>query len=105
MVGRMEAMEKRFDAMLQAVKTVRPALETFYATLSDEQKADLNGSSGPGRFWRWRPLVNWCAVRRCGRGLEAKGKADKAAKRARRLEGHASRQIIPMRARLAHQPD
>jgi hypothetical protein len=54
MVGRIEAMEKRLDAMLQAVKTVRPALETFYATLSDEQKADLNGSSGPGRFWRWR---------------------------------------------------
>ena len=54
MVGRMEAMEKRLDAMLQAVKTVRPALDAFYATLSDEQKADLNGGSGPGRFWRWR---------------------------------------------------
>lgn len=54
MVGRMEAMEKRLDAMLQAVKTVRPALEAFYATLSDEQKAGLNVGSGPGRFWRWR---------------------------------------------------
>ena len=27
MVGRMEAMEKRVDAMSQAIKTVRPALE------------------------------------------------------------------------------
>ncbi len=53
-VGRMEAMEKRLDAMLQAVKTVRPALDAFYATLSDEQKASLDGSSRPGRFWRWR---------------------------------------------------
>src|SRR6188474_2415540 len=34
MVGRVEAMEKRLEAMLQAVKTVRPAFEAFYATLS-----------------------------------------------------------------------
>ena len=45
MVGRMEAMEKRLDAMSQAVKTVRPAFEAFYATLSDEQKAKLNSAS------------------------------------------------------------
>ncbi len=54
MVGRMEAMEKRLEAMLGAVKTVRPAFEAFYATLSDEQKASLNVSSGPRWFWRWR---------------------------------------------------
>lgn len=55
MVGRMEAMEKRLDAMSQAIKTVRPALEAFYATLSDEQKAQLNSDRGRhGRFWRWR---------------------------------------------------
>lgn len=54
MVGRMEAMEKRLDAMLQAVKTVRPALEAFYATLSDDQKASLNVGPGRNRFWRWR---------------------------------------------------
>ena len=54
MVGRMEAMEKRLDAMLQAVKSVRPAFEAFYATLSDEQKASLNSSSARSRFWRWR---------------------------------------------------
>ena len=53
-VGRMEAMEKRLDAMLQAVKTVRPTLEAFYATLSEEQKDSLNTGSGRARFWHWR---------------------------------------------------
>ena len=55
MPGRMEAMEKRMDAMLQAVKSVRPALDAFYATLNSEQKARLDSNSGPHRrFWRWR---------------------------------------------------
>ena len=51
-VARMELMEKRADAMSQAIKTVRPAMDAFYATLSDEQKSQLN--SGSGRYWRWR---------------------------------------------------
>ncbi len=51
-IGRTEAMEKRMDAMLQAVRMVRPALEALYATLSDEQKARLDSSSYRGRFWR-----------------------------------------------------
>jgi cytosine/adenosine deaminase-related metal-dependent hydrolase len=55
MVGRMEASEKRLDAMLQAIKTMRPALEGFYATLTDEQKAQIDSSTGRrGRFWHWR---------------------------------------------------
>jgi hypothetical protein len=37
--ARLAAVGKRLDAMLQAVKTVRAALDTFYGTLSDEQKA------------------------------------------------------------------
>ena len=49
MVGRMEAMEKRLDAMSQAIKTVRPALEAFYATLSDEQKAQTQFRPGAAR--------------------------------------------------------
>jgi hypothetical protein len=53
-IGRTEAMEKRMDAMLQAVRTVRPALEALYATLSDEQKARLDSNSHRGRFWHWR---------------------------------------------------
>jgi hypothetical protein len=53
-VARIDLMEKRADAMAQAVKTVKPALQAFYDTLNDEQKARLDRNSGPGRFWRWR---------------------------------------------------
>lgn len=49
---RLGAMEKRLDAMLQAVRTVRPAFDAFYATLTGEQKAALN-RAGP-RQWGWR---------------------------------------------------
>jgi hypothetical protein len=52
--GRSEAMEKRMDTMLQAIRALRPALEAFYATLSDEQKARLDSNVGRGRSWRWR---------------------------------------------------
>jgi hypothetical protein len=38
-VGRLEAMEKRVEAMLQAARTMQPALQGFYASLSNEQKA------------------------------------------------------------------
>lgn len=41
-VGRLAQMEKRLDAMLQAAKTLQPALEDFYASLSNEQKARFN---------------------------------------------------------------
>jgi hypothetical protein len=40
--GRVEAMEKRLDAMLGAVRTVQPALVKFYDALGDEQKARFN---------------------------------------------------------------
>lgn len=46
--GRLEAMTARLQATLQAVQTVRPALETFYAALSDEQKERFN-ELGPKR--------------------------------------------------------
>ena len=41
-VARLDAMEKRLDALITAAKTVQPALEGFYASLSDEQKAQFN---------------------------------------------------------------
>jgi len=41
-VGRLETMEKRTDAMIQAANAVRPALEEFYTALSPEQKARFN---------------------------------------------------------------
>jgi hypothetical protein len=40
--GRLEAMEKRLQAMIDAASTVRPALDSFYASLSSEQKARFN---------------------------------------------------------------
>jgi hypothetical protein len=41
-LGRLEAMEKRLDAMVQAAALVQPALDEFYAALSNEQKARFN---------------------------------------------------------------
>jgi LTXXQ motif family protein len=40
--GRLDAMEKRLQAMVDAAKTVKPALESFYASLTSEQKARFN---------------------------------------------------------------
>jgi len=39
---RLDAMAKRLDATVQAVKTVRPAPQDFYASLNDEQKARIS---------------------------------------------------------------
>ena len=41
-VGRLETMQQRLEAMIEAANTVRPALDDFYASLSNEQKAKLN---------------------------------------------------------------
>ncbi|MGP0090312.1 MAG: Spy/CpxP family protein refolding chaperone [Xanthobacteraceae bacterium] len=46
--ARLAAVGKRLDTMLQAVKTVRPALNDFYAALNDEQKARFE-AIGPER--------------------------------------------------------
>jgi hypothetical protein len=40
--GRLDAMEKRLQSMIDAANTVRPALESFYASLTGEQKARFN---------------------------------------------------------------
>ncbi len=40
--GRLRAMANRINATLEAVKIVRPALENFYNSLSDEQQARFN---------------------------------------------------------------
>ena len=45
---RLAAIGKRLDVMLQAVQQVRTALDGFYATLSDEQKAQFE-AIGPRR--------------------------------------------------------
>jgi len=41
-VGRLQAMEKRLSAMLQAANQIQPALDDFYASLTAEQKARFN---------------------------------------------------------------
>jgi hypothetical protein len=40
--ARLDAMNNRLDAMVQAAKTLRPTLGAFYASLTDEQKAQFN---------------------------------------------------------------
>ncbi len=50
--ARLEVMEKRLDAMLQAVKIVRPAFEKFYTSLDKEQQERFE-NVGP-RQWGWR---------------------------------------------------
>jgi hypothetical protein len=47
--GRVEAMEKRLEAIVVAVKAVQPALANFYKALTDEQKARFNTLGSPPR--------------------------------------------------------
>jgi hypothetical protein len=49
--ARLEAIASRLDTMLQAVKSVRAALDDFYGKLSDEQKAQFE-AIGPRRSAR-----------------------------------------------------
>ncbi len=44
--GRLEAMEKRLQAMIDAANTVKPPLNDFYGSLSSEQKARFNRIGG-----------------------------------------------------------
>jgi hypothetical protein len=46
--ARLAAVGPRLDAMLQAIGTVRPALDDFYNSLTDEQKAAFD-AIGPER--------------------------------------------------------
>lgn len=51
-LARMELMEKRMTAMLEAVKVVRPAFAEFYNSLDANQQSRLN-TAGPRR-WGWQ---------------------------------------------------
>ncbi len=46
--GRLAAMRRRIEPMLQALQIVRPALEAFYQSLSDEQKERFIGLEAEG---------------------------------------------------------
>jgi LTXXQ motif family protein len=67
--GRLEAMHKRLAAMLQAVQTVRPALDKLYQSLNDEQKARFN-AIGPDdesqQQQTRRDLAQVCSQRAAG---------------------------------------
>jgi hypothetical protein len=45
--GRLATMEQRIEAMQQAVETVRGPLDTFYGSLTEEQKAKFNAVNQP----------------------------------------------------------
>jgi len=67
--GRIQAMRQRLEAMRQAVRTVRPALEKFYESLNDEQKARFSalGSEGnPDQQQTKRDLTQVCGERASG---------------------------------------
>lgn len=64
-IERLAHAETFMAAALEGIRTVRPAAEAFYATLSDEQKAKLTkrrhhkrwgkrGGRGHGKHWRHR---------------------------------------------------
>jgi LTXXQ motif family protein len=68
-IGRLTAMDSRLQVMLQAVQTVRPALDHFYQSLNDEQKARFNvvspgGDSAAGE--EQRDLSKFCDERTPG---------------------------------------
>ena len=50
-VARLELMEKRMNAMLEALKVVRPAFTEFYSSLDQSQQSRLS-AVGPRR-WGW----------------------------------------------------
>ena len=54
--ARLAAVSARLDAMLQAVGTIRPALDNFYNGLSDEQKAAFD-AIGPERNGTNTPIA------------------------------------------------
>ena len=65
--GRIEAMRQRLEAMAQAVRTVRPALEKFYRSLNDEQKARFSAlGSDDNQQQAKRDLTQACGERASG---------------------------------------
>ena len=62
-------MQQRLDAMLQAVHIVRPALDAFYQSLDDEQKARFNAlgpEDDPEQQQSRRDLTQVCGERASG---------------------------------------
>jgi hypothetical protein len=67
--GRLADAEKRLAARLEATRILRPAIEAYYALLSDEQKARLYiMSPRPGENYREGRGDRWRGGYRGGRG-------------------------------------
>jgi len=47
-VGRLDAAAQRLQATINAIQVIRPPLERFYGSLSDEQKRQFNAMNGSG---------------------------------------------------------
>jgi hypothetical protein len=54
-IARLDTVETRLTAMSAAIKSIRPSLEQFYASLSDEQKARFNTMGPPPETASSRP--------------------------------------------------
>ncbi len=50
--ARLDIAKRRITALIQAIETIRPALGTFYATLSDQQRLALSSQAGDDRSAR-----------------------------------------------------
>jgi hypothetical protein len=46
-VERLDAVKTRLQAMVDAMNTIRPKLQAFYASLSDDQKGRFNTMAPP----------------------------------------------------------
>jgi hypothetical protein len=49
----LEMMDNRLETMSQAVKTLRPAFDAFYASLDSKQQQRLDVFGPRHRSWRW----------------------------------------------------
>jgi hypothetical protein len=77
--GRLAAAEKRLAAMLDAVRTVRPALDAYYNSLTDEQKARLTLAQphmGRGGMGGWRERMQHWRERMHDRGDRMHDRSD-----------------------------
>jgi ABC-type transporter MlaC component len=88
--GRIAAMGQRLTAMLQAVRIVRPALETFYQSLNDEQKARFN-ALGPDESAdqqrSQRDLTQVCGERASGIAILPLERIERAVRTDERQQG------------------
>jgi hypothetical protein len=52
--SRLAMMEKRLSTMLEAVRTIRPAMDEYWGSLSEDQKARFYAGQGWAERWRQR---------------------------------------------------